>query len=268
MTMQSSIIIVHHDAPQYLKSCLRSVEKAGAGLSHETIVVDNASRSPDALKKEFPQIIWLQNKTNVGWGAAVNQGAARSRGEILVFLNPDTELLPDSLRRLNAFFAGDTTKSLGPIGGKLLFSNGETQPSCGPFPRLGGLLWRRLLPATKRKYYLRLPEGGAGPVEWVTGAFMAVQRAVFQELGGFDEGFFLYYEDADFCLRARQKGYPAYYLPGAVAYHHQPLAVRVGPDRALKRVIQSSRTRYFGKHRPGWESWALKQLQRLERAVD
>ncbi|MCX5796561.1 MAG: glycosyltransferase family 2 protein [Elusimicrobia bacterium] len=261
--MRLSIIIVHHNAHAYLRSCLRSVQKAGAGLSVETIVVDNASQDMAALTQEHPQALWVLNKDNVGWGAAINQGAAKSRGDLLVFLNPDAELLPDSLKELHAFCSGKTAERLGPVGGKLLFSDGRLQPSCGPFPRLLRMLWRRLLPPAKRKYHLRQPDS-ASPVDWVTGAFMAVRRSVFEELGGFDSGFFLYYEDVDLCIRAGQNGYPAYFLPGAVAYHHHPHAVRAKPDPRLRRIIQDSRSRYFEKHRPAWEQWGLKQLQRLE----
>jgi len=213
--MRLSIIIVHHDAPEYLMACLRSVEKAGAGLSLETIVVDNASRNVDSLVKEHPGVAWIRNQANVGLGSAINKGASQSRGEILIFLNPDAELLPDSLRKLHDYFSERAAERLGPVGGKLLFSDGKAQPSCGPFPCLLGMLWRYLLPPTQRKYYLRLPERGACPVDWVTGAFLAVRRSVFDELGGFDRNFFLYYEDVDLCIRARYKGYPARFLPEA-----------------------------------------------------
>jgi GT2 family glycosyltransferase len=261
--MQISTIIVHHNAHVYLKACLRSIAKSAAGLAHETIVVDNASEDMTALTQEYPQTLWLLNKHNAGWGAANNQAAAESRGEILVFLNPDAELMPDTLQKLHYFFSKRTAERLGPVGGKLLFSNGEMQPSCGPFPCLFGMLWRRLLPTTRRKYYFRLPSRGACRVDWATGAFMAVRRSVFEELGGFDSDFFLYYEDTDLCVRASQKGYPAYYWPEAVAYHHQPHAVRANPDPGLRRIIQASRLLYFRKHRPPWETWTLEKLQRL-----
>ena len=262
--MRLSIIVVHHDAPEDLKVCLRSVEKAAEGLSFETIVVDNASENAGSLQAQFPAVTWLQNDTNVGFGSAINQGAAESGGDILVVLNADVELLPDSLRSLDRFFAEKEGLSAGTVGGKLLFPDGRIQPSCGPFPTLFGLLWRRALPPVKRKYYLRSPDSAA-PVDWVTGAFFAVRHSVLREIGGFDPGFFLYYEDADFCLRARLMGHPTYFLPAAAAYHRHPYAVRAKPDPQLKKIIQTSRLLYFAKHRPAWEVWALKGLQLLER---
>jgi N-acetylglucosaminyl-diphospho-decaprenol L-rhamnosyltransferase len=262
--MRFSLIIVHHNAHAYLKSCLHSVQKAGTGLSMETIVVDNASENMPALTQEHPQALWLLNKDNVGWGAAINQAAAKSSGEILVFLNPDAELLPDSLQKLHDFFSQKAQEHMGPVGGKLLFSDGKTQPSCGPFPCLAGMLWRRLLPPTRRKYYFRLPDRDACPADWVTGAFMALRRSVFEELGGFDSDFFLYYEDVDLCIRARQKAYPTYYLPGAAAYHHHPHAARARRDPELERILQASRLLYFRKHRPAWEAWTLKKYSTYE----
>ena len=265
--MKLSIIIVHYNAPEDLKACLRSVQTAGKDLDCEIIVVDNASKSPPDAAEVPPKISWIFNKANVGLGAAINQGVAQSRGEVLIFLNQDAELLPDSLKNLQAFFAGEKTELLGPVGGRLLFPSGGIQPSCGPFPNLVNLIWRKLLPPIRRKYYLFRADGGPEQVDWVTGAFLALRRPVFQELGGFDAGFFLYYEDADLCLRAREKGYPAYYLPGAVAYHHHPHAVRAEPDPGLQRIIQASRLLYFKKHRPSWELWTLQKLQRFEKLL-
>jgi len=264
--MELSILIVHHDAHEYLQSCLRSIPQAAAELAHEIIVTDNASPDMDALVRNFPRITWLMNKENVGWGAAINQAAAKSHGDILVLLNPDCELLSNSLKKIHAFFNEKKDQLLGPVGGKLLFSDGSTQPSCGPRPSLVSMLWRRLLlPPMRRKYYFCLPESGASRVDWVTGAFLAIRRRVFEELGGFDDRFFLYYEDTDLCIRARQKGYSAYYWPEAAAYHHHPHAVRPQLDPRLQRIIQDSRLRYFQKHRPSWEAWTLQRLQHLEK---
>jgi len=263
--MRLSLIVVHHNAHEYLRACLRSVQKAGAELLTETIVVDNASQGMAALPEEHPEAVWLFNKENLGWGAAINQGAAKSHGEVLVFLNPDAELLPDALQKLQDFFTHRKDERLGPVGGKLLFSDGTVQPSCGPFPDLFSMLWRRLfLPPIRRKNYFRLPEKEACPVDWVSGAFMAVRRAVFEEMGGFDKDFFLYYEDVDLCMRAARKGYTARYLPEARAFHHHPHAARTAPDPRLQRIIQDSRGRYFRKHRPAWESWALSGLHYME----
>lgn len=256
--MRLSLVIVHHDAPECLKACLDSIARTASDLAPEVIVVDNASaRAPDGIESP-PGTVWIRNGDNRGFGAAVNQGAARSGGAVLVALNADIEFHPGALQALHGFFRDNAAERLGPVGGRLLFPDGRPQPSSGPFPTLAGLLWRRLLPPVSRKYYLREP--GPGPVDWVTGAFLAVRRPVFEELGGFDEGFFLYYEDVDLCLRARERGYPAHFRPEAAACHRHPLAARAAPGPELRRVIRESRLRYFRKHRPSWESRLLERL--------
>jgi GT2 family glycosyltransferase len=231
------------------------------------IVVDNASKDLDPLPKEFPQVRWVRNEKNLGWGAANNQGMRLSQGKVLVLLNPDIELFSSSLTILWKFFLNSqiSPKQLGPVGGKLLFPNGDAQPSCGPFPHLLNLLWRLILPPVRRRYYLRLPQQAPLPVDWVTGAFMAIQREVLQNLGGFDTDFFLYYEDVDLCLRAKKEGLITYYVPTALAYHHNPHAIRHNSNTELQRIIQDSRVLYFKKHRPGWEAWVLEKLNKTER---
>ncbi|MBI4377390.1 MAG: glycosyltransferase family 2 protein [Elusimicrobia bacterium] len=257
-----SVIVVNHNSGEMLGRCLSSVALAAEWLDCETIVVDNASSDLDDMPKRFGWARWMRNAENAGWARANNQGARASTAEIIVFLNPDAELRPGSLVALWRFFQNHRSP-LGPVGGKLLFSDGGIQPSCGPFPHLGNLLWRLTLSPTLRRYHLLMPERTA-PVDWVTGAFMALRRDVWERLGGLDEGFFLYYEDVDLCLRAARLGYRSYYLPVAEAYHHQPHALRKGRDASLGRVIRQSRRRYFEKHRPSWENWVLSGLHKVE----
>ena len=142
MPIEFSVIIVHHDSNQYLRACLRSIAPAAGNLGFETIVVDNASVTLEDLPLQFPKTHWIKNQENLGWGKAVNQAFLHARGEILILLNPDAELMPKSLVLTRLFFAEKDRGDMGPVGGRLLFSNGEVQPSCGPFPHLANLLWR------------------------------------------------------------------------------------------------------------------------------
>ena len=180
--MRLSLVIVHHDAPECLKACLDSIARTASDLAPEVIVVDNASaRAPEGIESP-PGTVWIRNGDNRGFGAAVNQGAARGGGDVLVALNADIEFQPGALQALFGFFRENAAERLGPVGGRLLFPDGSAQPSCGPFPTLAGLLWRRLLPPVSRKYYLREPV--PGPVDWVTAAVLALRRPGVDELGG------------------------------------------------------------------------------------
>ncbi len=263
MPPELSVIVVSYNSRPHLDRCLRSIPRTP---DVETIVVDNASEDPPG--PGLPADRLIRNDTNEGWANAVNRGAAASRGRRLLLLNPDAELVPGALDALRGFFARPPA-DLGPVGGRLLFSDGRSQPSCGPFPTLATLVSRLPLASTRRPYYLWRDWAGAQPVpvDWVTGAFLAVERALFDELGGIDPDFFLYYDDVDFCLRARRLGRRAYYLPTAVAYHHHPLAGRAGRSAQLAEIIRRSRRRYFSKHRPGWEGRVLDGLAAAERLV-
>ena len=259
-----SIVIVHYDASQYLGPCLRSVAHAAGDIPHEIIIVDNASPNGPPPPNGFRRARWIYNRKNVGWAAAINQGVQESSGEILLLLNPDTELLPSSLNAFLRFFEDRKSLRLGPVGGKLLFPNGDLQPSCGPFPHLGNLLWRLPLRPRVRRCYLSVSASAPMRAHWVSGAFMTIRRRAFDELGGMDAGFFLYYDDTDFCFRAQEAGLATYYLPEAAAYHHNPHCLRKNADSRLESIIQGSRLLYFKKHRPRWESWVLGQLQKWE----
>jgi len=128
---------------------------------------------------------------------------------------------------------------------------------------LAGTLWRLLLPRRMRKYdLLRSGSGEARPVDWITGAFIGLRRELFDKIGGFDEDYFMYDEDVDFCLRARQAGFRSYFLPSAKAVHLHPFSGRDDAPDWLSQEVRFSQMRYFSKHRPGWEQGVIQALNR------
>jgi GT2 family glycosyltransferase len=252
-----------HNGARWLAQTLARVGGAADGLGVETIAVDNASSDSSgriAQASGASQI--LRNDRNQGFSRAVNQAAGASRGETLIVINQDLYLPPGSLRILHEFLTAEEAV----VGGSLCSESGAKQPSCGPFPTLAATLWGLALPRARRKYYLKTPAlepaKAAARVDWVTGALMAFPRSVFEAVGGFDEGYFMYYEDVDFCMRARQKGFPVYFLPAAGADHLAPYAERKDAPEWLSKEVRLSQMRYFEKHRPRWETATIRGLNR------
>ena len=220
-----SVLIPAYNGAEWIAETLHRLAAAAAGdLPYEAVVVDNASADGTADKcRAVPGVKVIRNEANRGFSRAVNQAAAASQGRVLVVVNQDLHLQPGSLKAVHGFL----TANDGLVGGALSYEDGAEQPSCGPFPTLAGTLWRLLLPRRMRKYDLmRSRSGEAREVGWVTGAFVGFRRELFDRIGGFDEGYFMYYEDVDLCLRARQAGFKAYFLPSAKGVHLHPFSDR------------------------------------------
>jgi GT2 family glycosyltransferase len=203
-------------------------------------------------------------RCNRGFARAGNEGCRLSRGDWLLLLNPDVTLdgdfLDRALRRAAELVRCDGTAGI--IGFGLRNPDGTPQASAGPFPTLAGTLARLLLPRSRRKYYLR-PGDGPRRVDWVTGCCLLVRRACWEDLGGFDPGFFLYYEDVDLCRRARERGWGVWYDPAVTAVHHQPLHRRMVPPH-LRLITRHALLSYAGKHWPAWQARLLAALVRVE----
>jgi N-acetylglucosaminyl-diphospho-decaprenol L-rhamnosyltransferase len=255
-----SVLIPAYNGASWLAETLHRLPAAAAGTRIEVILTDNASSDETArLAREVRGVHVLMNSENSGFSKAVNQAAAAAAGNVLVVINQDLHLQPHSLRLVWEFLASKPSV----VGGALDFPDGKPQPSAGPFPTFAGTLCRLPLPRRIRKYDLFSPSTpDARPVDWVTGAFVAFNREVFDRIGGFDEDYFMYYEDVDFCLRARQAGFQSYFLPTAKAVHVAPYSERGDSPDWLNQEVRFSQMTYFRKHRPRWEYQAIRALNR------
>lgn len=260
------IVIVNWNTGAQLAACLRSIAAArreGFRLGR-VIVVDNGSDDGSAadLGTEGLPLDVVRNRQNRGFAAACNQGARRSDADYLLFLNPDTELFADSLAVPVAFLERPDARSVGICGVRLVDRSGRPVVSCARFPTLSVLTSEalglpRLWPARFPPHLLP-PEACSTTreVDQVIGAFFLVRRGLFEALGGFDERFFVYFEEVDFSLRARQLGFRSVCVAEAGACHHG--GVSSGQVRA-RRLFYSlrSRLRYGFKHYRRPAAWAL-----------
>lgn len=224
-----AIVIVNWNAGQQLRDCISSIGRAShvGFVLYEVVVVDNGSADDSLARVDqlgVPVNV-IHNSENKGFAAACDQGAAQAKGDYLLFLNPDTVLFEDSLTRPIEFMERKENSSIGICGIKLLDEQGSYSTSCARFPSTRiffgaatGLskLFPRVFP---RHLMTGIECENGGVVDQVIGAFFLVRGELFKKLNGFDERFFVYFEEVDFSLRAKRLGYSSYLLTGATAFH-------------------------------------------------
>jgi GT2 family glycosyltransferase len=236
-----AVAIVNWNGGDDLLDCLASIASQTLAAG-EVVLVDNGSTdgSADAAAARHPTIARLDLPSNPGYGAAVNAAARATSGDPLVVLNPDVALHPEWLATVARAFEDDPT--LGVAGTKLLFPDGLVQHA-------GGIVRRPLMLADHRRY--RQPDDPAEQapvdVDYVTGAALALRRQCLAETGGFDERYFLYFEETDLCWRAREAGWRVRYLPLAGAVHRES-AVTHRDSPAYYRGYHTGRIRFALKH--------------------
>jgi GT2 family glycosyltransferase len=221
-----SIIIVNWNSQDFVRQCLRSLDRH-TGIDCQIIVVDGASFDgcDEMIAREFPAVEFVQSQENVGFGRCNNLGATRATGKFLLFLNPDTEVTPGAVELLLEEAEGNP--QIGLVGAKLLNSDGSLQTSCVqalPSPlnqALDSDFLRRLFPKSRlwgnsAAFASTIPCA----VEAVSGACMLVHRDTFAQVGGFSPDYFMYAEDMHLCWEIYKLGKSVVYHPAAEVMHH------------------------------------------------
>ena len=226
--MDLSIIIINWNSVEFLRECLRSIFAQANDFSFEVIVLDNGSfdGSAEMLADEFSEVRFIQGEENLGFAKANNLASQIALGKYLLFLNPDTEIRGRALILLVE--AARTFPEGGAFGARLLNSDGTLQTSCiQAFPTirnqfLDSNCLRRLFPGSGLWGTAALFTQSRAPesVEGISGACLLTRRGLFQQLGGFSERYFMYFEDMDYCLRCAKAGCRNYFVPAAEVVHH------------------------------------------------
>lgn len=246
-----SVIIVNFNSGPFLFELVRHLGQFDHRL--DVIVVDNASvdNSAGFLASE-EAVRFIPLTANVGFGAACNRGAAVAAGELLIFLNPDCFPDPNAFAVIQECFAGSAR--IGACGGLLLGFDGREQLGsrrCDPtLIRCVGKAVRKIAGMNWAPTFDRIDQplpGKPCEVDAVSGACLAVRRDIFEEVGGFDESFFLHFEDLDLCRVIRGKGHEVRFVPKAIFYHYQGASDGVS-DRGLRHHKVRSLARYLGKY--------------------
>jgi len=214
-----SVIIVTYNAQYFLKNCIGSVLKSKGLPTFEIIVVDNNSTddSCEMLRKEFPDVVLIQNNTNEGFSKANNKAVSIAKGKYLLILNPDMIVGETTIRLVYEF--SKKKNEPGAIGVQFIDGSGNFLPECKrnfPTPKVAAL---KFLGFPKGYYADQVRLDATDEVDILTGAFMFMRKEVYEEVGGFDEDFFMYGEDIDLSYRIAKAGYKNFYLGGVKAIH-------------------------------------------------
>lgn len=255
--MELSFIIVSWNVSALLRRAIESMLADAVGLSFEIIVVDNASTdgTADMLRAAFPPVRLIANTENVGFTRANNQALAVAQGRFLFLLNPDAELERGAVRALRSFMDAPANGRVGIAGPQLVYPDHRLQSSRRRFPTLATALLestplQQWFPRNRvlDRYYVRdTSDQAAQDVDWLVGAALFVRRAVYDAIGGFDERFFMYSEELDWCQRAHAAGWRVVYVPQARVVHYE---ARSSEQVVARRDIyfHSSKVRYFKKY--------------------
>lgn len=249
-----SIIIVSYNTKDLLRQCLESIHRFLDLSTYEVIIIDNNSTdgTVSMLEKDFPSHILVRNELNKGFAAANNQGAAIARGDFLLLLNSDTELIDDSMKHIVEHFS--TNKHLDIGGCKLLNADRTIQPSCRSFPTVWNVFTETfflyaVFPRTKifgayhMTYFNYDVERN---VDVIMGAFMLIRKSVIKDIGLFDESFFMYAEETDFCFRARRMGYSIIFFPQTSVVHYGGGSIKSKTQYFIQ--IHTAQIKFIQKH--------------------
>lgn len=209
--MDVSIIIVNYNTLQMTRECVESVKKNTRGVEYEIIIVDNASTDGSfEFFSRYPDILFISNKENLGFGKANNIGAKYAKGDYLFLLNSDTLLIEDVVTRLYEYM--ETDYNIGACGCNLIHKDGQNAICHGMFPSLiqefsdiGFSIFYHNYYRQKLSVSQKINEGDIDNVDYISGADVFIRHHIYNELGGFDETFFMYYEETDLFYRLREK---------------------------------------------------------------
>jgi GT2 family glycosyltransferase len=249
-------LIVNYRAYDELERCLESLEPVRSTFRQVVVVDQESSREPASrLSARFPWVELVAQSTNTGFAAAVNLAARATHAPFLLLVNPDCVITESMCGHLVAALTAHADVAV--AGPRIRNADGTIQPSARRFPDLttaiaGRSSWlTRVVPQNpfSRRNLPARDAGDVSPVEvdWVSGACMLVRRDAFDAVGGLDEGFFLYWEDADLCRRLQRAGWRTAYVPQAAAMHIGGRSSRHAADASLEAFHRSA-YRLYTKH--------------------
>ncbi len=250
-----SIVIVNWNTRQLLSRCLQSILDHAARRPVELIVVDNASADGSAamVARSYPQVILVQNQTNLGFATANNLGIRRSRGEYVCLVNSDILVLDSSIDRMCDYMDGHPQAGL--LGPRLLNADRSLQPSCKRFPTLLNYACEsfgvnKLLPRSRLfcgEHLRYFSHARLLRTEALVGAFLMVRRKALEEVGLLDEEFFIYGEEVDWARRFWACGWEVIFFPKAEIVHYGAASSAANPARFYRENYRS-KLRYWRKH--------------------
>ena len=254
-SVELSVVILNYNVKHFLNLCLESVVEATQNIKTEIIVVDNDSRdgSVAMVAQKFPQVRCIANKENFGFSKGNNMGVKHAQGKYICILNPDTVVSETTFESLLDFCKQND--NVGVVGPKLVDGSGLFLKECkrgkptpwNAFTKITGLY--KLSSRWFGAYYnMKLDQDSTGKTAAVVGAFMLLKKSIYIEIGGFDESFFMYFEDDDFCYRIARLGYQNYYAPTTTCIHFKGESTL--RDKQFQMRFQAGINQFYQKHFP------------------
>lgn len=251
-----SIIIVNWNTCGITCDCLRSVYEQTKNVEFEIILVDNASSddSVETIRKEFPEVVLIENSENRGFAAANNQGMEIARGRYILLLNSDTIVLDNAIEKTAAF--ADEHPGAGIVGCRVLNGDLSLQPNCFMYPSvlnmlLSGTFLYKIFSGSKffgREGMTWWDFNEIRQVDVVRGCFMLVRRAAVEQVGVLDEDYFFYAEETDFCYRVKKAGWDILFTPDSEIIHlGGQSSKQIKPQRIMQ--LRAGILQFIKKHK-------------------
>ncbi len=244
--MKLSVVILNYNVRYFLEQCIKSVQLSLKGIESEIIIIDNNSTDGSCamVKEKFPGLTLIENKENVGFSKANNQAVAQAKGEYLCILNPDTAVSEHTFKACLNFYEGK--ENMGALGVYLMDGTGNFLPESKrnlPTPKASLL---KLMGIGRNYYAKKVAAQAIGEVAVLVGAFMFLKRTVYQEVGGFDEDYFMYGEDIDFSYKITKAGYKNYYMGNTTVLHYKGESTQ--KDAAYLERFYGAMRIFYKKH--------------------
>ncbi len=265
-----SIIIVSYNTEKITKNCLLSIYKSlkNSSIKFEVIIVDNGSTDNSInmikdIKTDNNNLIILENKNNLGFAKANNQGVKIAQGKYILFLNSDVIVLNQAIEKMYKFIKQNNEK-VSFLGGKLLNKDMTSQPSCGPFYSLPIIFGALFL---KGDYWglTRYSPNQLKEVDWISGACILTKKSSFKTIDGFDKKIFMYMDEVDLLYRAKQKGYRVFFFPQS-KFIHLGSASSQGKTYPILQVYQGF-LYFYKKHSSPFKLFILKIMLKLKALI-
>ncbi len=277
------IVIVNWNAGQQIIDCVDSILKYKDGSINKVVIVDNLStdNSVERLRESWNEsILIIENLKNLGFAKGCNVGAEVCNSDHVLFLNPDTIINKETFSNINTFLSDINNDSFGVLGAQLSDENNHVSCTCSRFPEVKHFFSKclglnRLFKSlhSLNHHMKEFDHLTYREVDQVMGAFFLVPNDIFKQLNGFDERFFVYFEEVDFCYRVKESGYKVIFNPEIKALH-----VGCGTTENVKGfrlfLSISSRIKYFKKHASYWAyiqiifvSFVIEPFVRISRAL-
>jgi N-acetylglucosaminyl-diphospho-decaprenol L-rhamnosyltransferase len=272
MTISLSLILVNYNGSKFLYDCLSSIEKFTDADTYEVIIVDNFSTddSVKIIKDNFPSFKLIYSQNNLGFCKANNLAFKYSQGEHLLFLNTDTILIENTPSILSEYL--NQHCDVATVSSRITFQDGSYQLSCGSLLNIAFELFDKIRYSLDNKwhsFFSKLYDRQYSKVQevgWVTGACLMIRRDVFEQIGGFDENFFMYFEDKDLCKRVKELGYKVVYYPKTTIIHLLGGSSH-GIKKSVNKYYRDSQLYYYQKHLGNLQTNILKLYLKLSGKV-